>query len=312
MSEAEITIIRHADGTFGVDYSKPLQEAIECDYDRCACRYKSYVWISHRLKALYFMANRCASSAIRQALRMSGKDEALQAIIWAVIYHERALGQPIKIRLEEDHASSCVKENGKKMMLDYYHLESEIRREKNFLRNNAPVIRSGEVRSVKKWRPFRWDKYGFSPLFLRPEQAVAQFPDYISFAVYRDPVTRMLSAWKMFTGVPVQRRCASIGMSDANIPFDSFLENAQTFRNHHYDKIAHFVPRKRSGKVNLDFIIRFEHLRLDWERLARTLGVQTPLRNPNKSQYDEAQDTISTRTRRVIEEMFREDYEAFS
>jgi chondroitin 4-sulfotransferase 11 len=136
-----------------------------------------------------------------------------------------------------------------------------------------------------------------------------------SFAFVRNPWDRVVSHyhWRVHTN--------QTGLGDAHLPFGDWV--LATYRDRdprYYDKPRMFMPQLRwltrdergaAGPIEVGFVGRFEHLLPEFSRLCEWLGFdQAPtlphLRRSGRPAYRPCYDL---RTRRVVEDWFKEDLE---
>ncbi|TWH76307.1 sulfotransferase family protein [Azomonas agilis] len=144
------------------------------------------------------------------------------------------------------------------------------------------------------------------------------FPEFsesaFKFSIVRDPLDRAYSAYcyLLKSTIPLDQ------------PMKKMLEGFRSF-DHFIDywlypdnivRQIHFTPQYQFltntlGKINIDFIGRYETLDQDFKKICKTLNICVPLKYVNKSVKTGIY-PISNSTREKIRTVYQRDYELFS
>jgi hypothetical protein len=140
--------------------------------------------------------------------------------------------------------------------------------------------------------------------FLKREVNRDQFESYLKFAFIRNPYARTHSWYRHVIRDEVLRK--KKGVSD-DCSFDQFLER------HGHDWALRpqvFWLKDLSGKINMDYIGRFENLLQDFETVADKIGLENPeLEHTMKSPSTDWQAEYSDFSRSWVEKHQKEDLE---
>lgn len=139
----------------------------------------------------------------------------------------------------------------------------------------------------------------------------AEWAEWFSFAIVRDPVDRFLSAWSYLRQEPVHpaHNNAIVHELDTLNKFCARLE-AQPDLIH---SMVHLIPQARflqgiSGQILVEKVYRFEELDLAWKDICARLGVDKKLPHLNKSRRQKAPEGLEGMVRRL----YPDDYRLFS
>ena len=67
----------------------------------------------------------------------------------------------------------------------------------------------------------------------------------------------------------------------------------------------------RSGKIVADFVGRYENLHEDFHKICQTIGVNETIPHRNKTKHQPYQEYFDSRTRAIVERVYRKDLDAF-
>jgi hypothetical protein len=163
-----------------------------------------------------------------------------------------------------------------------------------------------DVRSVEH-APASWYQYLDAEKFER----------YFKFSFVRNPWDRAVSAFTY-----LKRGGSAASREDQ--PWSAFVNSFESFDRFVCDwmspenimRNALFTPQvtflqDRFGRIDMDFIGRFETLGEDYATLAARLGVQRALPHINQSRSSVYQAFYSERAVAIIGQLYRQDIEAF-
>lgn len=140
---------------------------------------------------------------------------------------------------------------------------------------------------------------------------VDEWENYYTFAFVRNPFDRTVSHYayhvKSRYGGVLARRNPDL----KELSFQEYLERfvvPQAPAN--FASQVRFITHDRTD-VKIDFVGRFERLAADFEVVKKALGVDVELPHLLKSRHDSYRSYYDDTTRRMVEESYGEDLEAF-
>jgi len=147
-----------------------------------------------------------------------------------------------------------------------------------------------------------------------------QLASLFKFTFVRNPWDRLVSAWTFLHegGYSDQDREWYAGHLAQFPDFESFvlqwLAREDTERSYiHFKPQVHFLKNGR-GRLELDFVGRFENLTCDFERLARFLGCAAVLESHNRTRSRRAssyREYYTPKSADVVGQVYREDVQTF-
>ena len=155
-----------------------------CDYDFCGCRRTRFLWISHKLNAIYFDIPKCASQTLRSAFGVLGSHAGIDPTA-------RALA---RLNITDTDQQIRYVSN------DVYEEKSEYPKAAITLKNRMHTSIQSHSKAIeeKEWTVGSPDKTtGFQLLDLSPDDAIEAFPNYFKFTFVRCPYQRAESAYLM-------------------------------------------------------------------------------------------------------------------
>lgn len=144
------------------------------------------------------------------------------------------------------------------------------------------------------------------------------FDSYYKFAFTRNPWDRLASAYMFMKGGGAHEkdRLWSEKTLTQYDSFESFVKNG--LQNHEIQDWPHFRPqvdflRGQNGKIELDFIGRFENLQQDFNHVRDHLGLSGELLfiNKTKTKREPYQTYYSDELSEIAARVYKEDIEAF-
>ncbi len=274
----------------------PFQAGVECDTPGCGCRVNSFIWISHSRSAIYFETPKVASTAIKKALgiRPPGIIHALYPLL-ARHHHLDPLAIAVLVEREDlvAGARAVLKHAAEKYADD------------------IEVV--GGTAAVRPHYQARYFKADYEMFFGTPMQAVAQYPRYFSFAVARDPASRFLSNFSMFTHVPLRMKQIEhlFGRAASSITLREFVAGIREKKNHHWERQARFLPlggQEGGDAFGVSYLARMESLRDDWGHIKPEIFLAADLEVVNRSQHPWEGMAMDEDVERAMREMYLDDY----
>lgn len=138
----------------------------------------------------------------------------------------------------------------------------------------------------------------------------------ITFAVVRDPYTRLASAFyylKKFTNKPYDKNWARkniLQYSDLNDFVLNALHRKSVLKWMHFKPQETFVSTQK-GTIGVDYILRFERLRSDWSSFAEITGIPHHLPVTNVTGSGKKVDELNDKSRSKIYSLYQNDFELF-
>ena len=134
-----------------------------------------------------------------------------------------------------------------------------------------------------------------------------------TFTVVRNPYDRVVSQY-------VYRKKYNFeNIRTNNISFDEWVkftykEKRPEFRK---DRRKFFSTQKewllnKMGKIDIDYIIRFENLNEDYKVVQEKIGIKKKLQHYNKTERKPYKNYYSAESKKIIEDYFKDDFEEFN
>lgn len=143
-----------------------------------------------------------------------------------------------------------------------------------------------------------------------------KFRAYFKFAFTRNPFDRLVSAYFHLKRGGMQRR-VSPWIERTILPYEAFSDFVRHgLRNEDVRSDLHFRPQHsficdRRGKLQTDFLGRFERLDRDFATVAATLGVNAELPELNKSDRQPYQSYYDSTTEKIVANLYDKDLRLF-
>lgn len=270
----ECIISEHFNG-LNISFDQPLNLNVACSFKHCGCRSNSFIWISDKLKAIYFEVPKAGSSSIKSKLDFPAT--TLRSLFRAAERHQKRYNAHI---LYEVQYFTRLEYFFKK----YYAL--------HLYKNRDTLVHS---------------RYGFYPYLSHPNLLLEDKSDYFKFTVIREPTARFLSNWKMFNQIPERRKILELQLNKrmGNLLPEEFINIIQQCKNHHWQQQINFLPQDIG---HLDFIGILEHINRDWGTICKRLNItNTPLQQINETKRKK-QISVSLKLQNILNELYSDDY----
>lgn len=142
-----------------------------------------------------------------------------------------------------------------------------------------------------------------------------RFYSYFKFCFVRNPYTRLLSAFNYFKKGGFNKTDAEIGLKYFKSfgTLDEFVK--VWFSKENIWKVPHLYPQTHfisnaKGRLEVDFIGRYENLYADFQLIAEKLQINTELEHHNRSRRtSEWEGCYSSKSRAIVSDVYRRDFE---
>jgi hypothetical protein len=276
--------------------SVPMNKSLICMGPYyCGCRFDSYIWISHEKKAIYFETPKSASTSIKNAFTI--KSPTVRKQLAHLNYRLKipcALADIIEKKLGTERFNNWIKANHLDIEISYFlkgitsssyknrlFLEATKRLANEFLGNDTRIYDNNSLQSFKTLQSIR---FFFTPYYGTPDEVVRKYPQYYKFTCLRNPWDRMVSCWKMFTKKRIPDLKHTFQISDHNLSFEEFLDQAFEKRNHHWEPYNKYLPIN-NNKPDLDLIIEIKNINQGWDIIKQVLDIDTNIKVRNKTDH---------------------------
>lgn len=280
--------------------NSPFQKKIDCQLKNCRCRLNPFIWISHDLKAIYYEVPKSASSSIRHAISAFPPD--LFYIIHQFLLESFKVDKfSIKLNLKAKNKIPLIKrikEIATSAVLNFNLNLVEF--------SNQTILKSDYSANYRK-------ESTFEPLYLQKEKVFSHFPNYFSFTFIRNPFSRVLSNWHMFTQQKKQMEKLSIIFNKDSklVSFPEFIEKLPTNHNHHWNPQINYLPHL-DNEIKVDFIGKLESINKDWKFIKNKLNLENDLIVKNTTQKELTSfQTLDKNLDLLIKDFYKEDFILF-
>ena len=305
------------------DYQKllpgflPLNDNIKCAIVD-ACTNGTHIWISHKIKAIYFETPKAASSTMRYLLETSNP------IQW--FYRPKFLRyaktfDKNKIEVETGYFSKTGKINTAYMnvlteILDVCKKNKiKISNEKliKLAHQELSTIIETENHDLSFREKERPTQHGFQMYYGTPLQAAKQFHSYFKFSIVRNPYEKMVSNYVMFYhGNPVRKKQIKLLFGDTALSYDfkTFLKLSNQIPNHHWEQYINYLPLEKS-RLLIDAVLKMDEVNEKLPGIMKIIGIKNDVVHLNRTGHKRYREYYDTETREVIVNMFNDDIELF-
>lgn len=158
--------------------------------------------------------------------------------------------------------------------------------------------------SLKRGKPDRYLKHLSTAIF--PELTARQFNKFYKFTFVRNTWAQVYSWYRNVMRDPRMRE--KYGVSDPELSFENFLRNHMNHQQ--FSQYNHIIDLR--GKVNMDFIGRFENLQQDFDKVGQHLGLaDTKLPQLLVKKYDSYLDNYSDVTKDFVYNNYKQEIDYF-
>jgi hypothetical protein len=126
--------------------------------------------------------------------------------------------------------------------------------------------------------------------------------DYFRFTFIRNPFSRLVSNYSMFT--QQKKRVRQIGRTFEN--FEEFVLFIRDNNNHHWQPMNLFLPD------TLDFVGKVENFEKDFNILCNLLDLKLNYKVRNRTSHSGYKDYYNKRTKNIVYKKYEKDFEIFN
>ncbi|MDW5287888.1 sulfotransferase family 2 domain-containing protein [Formosa sp. PL04] len=250
-----------------------INEHICCTLNSCACKINPFVWVSEKRKAIWFEIPKAASRSIVEFI--DAPNPGLTEVVNKLKHYSNFEGVTLYYNTSEKG----------KVMKDI----------KDALKSN--VIRKFFI------------KDDFELKFLTPDEAINKYPEYLSFAIFRNPYEKMISNYKMFTQHEMRihqiKKTFHLN-SIENLSFENFINLSIQYPNHHWEKQVKFLPSNINNLNILDTITNLDNI---LSKLQTSLNISKPLKKLNTTEKSSSNYSkyYDKNTFEIVSSLYEED-----
>ncbi|MEM1297927.1 MAG: sulfotransferase family 2 domain-containing protein [Pseudomonadota bacterium] len=126
------------------------------------------------------------------------------------------------------------------------------------------------------------------------------FESFYKFAIVRDPIERVVSAWRYLGG---------------KMAFDAFVAERLPVlvaeQNYFFRSQKVFLCEPGTDRLLVDHVVPFSRLAAEWSEVQQRAGVSAPLGHRNRSKDSLPKPAVTTEDRSRIDAVYAEDYALF-
>jgi len=164
-------------------------------------------------------------------------------------------------------------------------------------------IKSRFLKIEKDYRKFAFRQHNdimIAKKVLPPEV----FDSYFKFAFVRNPWHRLVSEYEFIRRTPSHGRNSKV----SKMEFKNYIiYQSKRFDAHQINMLA-----DPSGKLQMDFVGKFENLQEDWDYVVSKIGIATkPLSHRKKAGITDYNAYYTDETRQLVAELWKDDIMAF-
>jgi len=272
--------------------NRPFLGGVNCDLINCGCRINSFVWISHKKKAIYFENPKAGSSSVKAALGLPEFD--LLTCLVRIFSELHALVK-YAIRIN-DYSNTLTDHNVEEAVL---RMNDIVTRKTNYV-GKKPIVSKHYLND--DFELYFGDRSLLNKLY----------SEYFAFCIVRHPVDRFISNYLMFT--QKNYRIIQIELlsrqTQQNLRLTDFISITQTFNNHHWNKQSLFIPESITG-FDRHFIGKLENFDEDWIFISEQLGIEFIYSHVNKTERQVINLSDNDHIYKAIKDIYIEDFNRF-
>jgi hypothetical protein len=147
-----------------------------------------------------------------------------------------------------------------------------------------------------------------------------KYVNYFKFTIVRNPYDRLVSAFYFLK--KGGRNSKDKDWAEKNLKgIEDFEQFLYLLKNKDFANVIlkwqHFTPQYKylinsSNEVNLDFVLKFENLESDFQKLTQRINFKSmKLEHKNKSKRKNWSEYYNPETKLIIYELYRKDFELF-
>lgn len=138
---------------------------------------------------------------------------------------------------------------------------------------------------------------------------IKNIENFFSFTFVRNPYDRFLSSYHFYKSIYKGERPIKNEMSKYK-SFEDFVLNFDTFK---YNNDLQFQPQHKFINDKVDYIGRYEYLKLDWQVLINRSGHDFySLPHINNTNHWEWEVIYTDKMKDIVYNLFKKDFELFS
>tara|TARA_B100000700_G_C14943468_1_gene807953 strand:- start:266 stop:898 length:633 start_codon:yes stop_codon:yes gene_type:complete len=142
-----------------------------------------------------------------------------------------------------------------------------------------------------------------------------RYLDFFTFSVVRNPWSRILSGYLDFVQNRGKNYSGKIILDKPLLSeYLNFKDFVMNFKDSKWNTDVHFKPQTlftHSDKKNVDFIMKFERLESDYEKLCQKLGINEPLQKHRTTKHTHYSDYYDMEMIKEVEKYFSSDIEEY-
>ena len=126
------------------------------------------------------------------------------------------------------------------------------------------------------------------------------FCQFYKFSIIRDPLDRVVSAWKDLT------KNIDSNKKDINFFILNALPNHVSEKNYFFKSQKDYLLDPKTDKILVDNIFKIDEIKSNWEKVKIATGIKLDLTYRNKSK--DIKIDVSENCKDLVKELYKEDY----